>query len=90
MAKKGAKIYWHLVTWVRPEETDGFSVGDVVGYEEQTTERYGYDQAAGDFPVKTRLVVLGALPADYHEKYPKEASARLALWKQRAQQSIAG
>lgn len=87
MAKKGAKMYWHLVTWVHLGANDGFSVGDVVGYEERMTKRYGHSKIKG-FYVKTRLLCLGSLPADYHEMYPKEASARLELWKQRAQQSI--
>jgi hypothetical protein len=90
MERKAAtkkKMYWHLVTWVHPDASDGFSVGDVVGYDERCTERYGYDPKIKGFCVKTELVCLGSLPADYHEKYPKEASARLELWKQRAQQS---
>jgi len=88
MAKRVKKIYWHLVTGVHPDKSDALTVGDVVGYDEPTTERYGFSQESRGFYVKTRLTLLGSLPANYHEQYPKEASARLDLWKQRAQQSV--
>lgn len=80
---KGKKMYWHIVTWASPSSKDGHAVGDVIGYEERTTERYGYSSEDKGFFVKTALAVLGTLPADYHEKYPDEARARLDLWKSR-------
>jgi len=77
------KTYWHIVTWVHPSSEDGLSVGDVIGYDEKKNERYGHDSKGRGFYVKTKLAFLGALPADYHERHPEEARARLDLWKEK-------
>lgn len=77
------KMYWHIVTWVSPLSKDKSSVGDVVGYDAIKTQIFGHSVKDKGFFAKIRLTFLGALPEDYHERYPKEASSRLELWKAR-------
>jgi hypothetical protein len=84
MAKRKDMVVWHIVEWIHSDEyADGMAVGDVVGYEERTSERWEYDREKKGFFIKTKLSVLGILPADYHIKYPEEARARIDLWKKR-------
>jgi hypothetical protein len=86
MAKRKQKLYWYLITWTNPDADSKCvpgRVGTVIGLECRKEHWEGMSRAKRDFIPSARLAFLGAVPADYHENYPGEASRRIDLWKAR-------
>ncbi len=86
MTQKQRKIYWHLIIWTNPDAdptTVPGTVGTAIGLERKRDRWDGIDKVRRDFCPSARLAFLGAVPADYHERYPEEASRRLNLWSAR-------
>jgi hypothetical protein len=86
MAKYPQRLYWHIITWTNPDADPRCVPGDVgavIGLECRKEKWEGRCRDDRGFCPAARLALLGIVPIDYHERYPKEASRRIELWKAR-------
>ena len=77
--------YWHIITWVNPENTDPKccpgKVGECIGCSRKMNEWSGYDPVNKGFYTTARLKYLGRMLYNFETENPNKAMEILDEWK---------